>query len=119
MISYSAYKVAHLAGVLLVMLSLGSLFVSNALGKEGAAWRAYSAALNGIGMILVLVAGFGLMARLGVGFEGWLLLKILIWMALGAMIFISNRKPESGKVLFWVAFALAALSAYFAHYKPF
>lgn len=120
MISYQAYKILHLVGVFMVLLSLGGLVVLRGTGQEKSSpWWRLGAATNGIGLLLSLVAGFGLVARLGVGWPGWVLVKILIWLVLGGMVAVLGRAPESGRAVWWTALVLAAAAAYLANIKPF
>lgn len=119
--SYLVYKWIHLVGVFMVLVSFGGLVVVHSLAPANARWRRLGAITNGIGLAVVLVAGFGLMARLGLGatFPVWLLLKLLIWLLFGALMMVVGRKPELAGGLWWSSLILAALAAYLALYKPF
>ena len=57
--------------------------------------RGVLGAMHGIGLLISLVAGFGLMARLGVSFPGWAVAKIVIWLGLGAALAVPNRRPRA------------------------
>jgi hypothetical protein len=121
MISYFGYKVLHLAGVFLLLLSLGGLLVDRTVATAGTEWKRRLSILNGIGLILVLIAGFGLLARLGVPWpwQGWVFAKMVIWVLFGGLIVLVKRLRSGVSILWWVAFAAAVLAAYFANYKPF
>ena len=69
--------------------------------------------------MLALVAGFGLMARLGLSFDGWLITKLVIWLAFGGLLALMNRKPDSALVLIFVAIAMGSVAAYLGMVKPF
>lgn len=123
MISYSVYKVIHLSGVLMVFLALGaiaakSMVSANSLGD----FRRSIAVTHGIGLVLSLVGGFGLLARLGVahgGLPGWAYAKLAIWVALAACIGILPRKPNLARPLWFTIIFLGILAAYIAGSKPF
>lgn len=119
--SYFAYKWIHLVGVFMVLVSFGSLVVVHSLAPSDEKWRRLGAITNGIGLVVVLVAGFGLMARLGLStaFPVWLLLKLLIWLLFGVLMMVASRRSELAGVLWWSSLILAALAAYLALYKPF
>ncbi|HLV02717.1 MAG TPA: hypothetical protein VKZ59_15715 [Acidobacteriota bacterium] len=119
--SYFAYKWIHLVGVFMILLSFGGLVVVHSLAPSNAGWRRLGAITNGIGLLVVLVAGFGLMARLGLGaqFPVWLLLKLLIWLLFGAAMMVASRKVELASTLWWLSLVLAGAAAYLAIYKPF
>lgn len=123
MISYSVYKVIHLVGVMMVFLSLGGV-VANAVnaGTKTSAWRKPIAATHGIGLLLSLVGGFGLLARLGVvhgSLPGWVLAKLGIWTLFAVAIAALGRRPEFAKAGWAVLVILGAAAAYLAGSKPF
>ena len=117
MIPYHAYKLLHLVGVFLLLISLGGQLVHKDLGD----WRKYLKISHGIGLLLILIAGFGLLARLGIAWPWplWIHLKILVWVVLGLTPILLRSLPTSGKGLWWVVLALVAFAAYLANFKPF
>ena len=63
MLSVAAYKVVHIFGVLLLFVALGA-----ALGDGSR--RRLASMTHGIGLLIVLIAGFGALARLGIHSPG-------------------------------------------------
>lgn len=121
MITELGYKVLHLSGVFLVLLSLGSLIVMAAVGDRTMKWKGLFSALNGIGLLLIVVAGFGLLARLGVSWpwQGWVFLKMMVWLFFGASLTMVDRLRERALLLWWIALAAVIFSAYLGVFKPF
>jgi hypothetical protein len=122
MISYLGYKVLHLAGVFLLLLSLGGTAVlGSVLPEKRETWRRLLSIAHGLGILLLLIAGFGLLARLGASWpwQGWILLKLLLWVLLGALPVAARRLPDLAIPLWWVAFAAALAAGWLAVYKPF
>lgn len=76
-------------------------------------------ALSGVAGILVLIAGFGLQAKLQVGFPGWLLVKIVCWLALGALAGMPFRQPERARFWTIIFSAIAFVAVAMVYYKPF
>ncbi|MGE4130115.1 MAG: hypothetical protein AB7F86_00670 [Bdellovibrionales bacterium] len=123
MIPYSVYKIVHLVGILMVFTALGGL-IANAIGQQAKthAWRKPIAITHGVGLLLALVGGFGLLARLGVahnGLPGWIYAKLGIWLVFGALLGVVARKPEMAKGIWVVIVLLGGLAAYLAGSKPF
>ena len=123
MISYFAYKVIHLVGVLMVFLALGGVATNSINGNlKNHAWRKPVAMTHGLGLLLSLVGGFGLLARLGIvhgGLPGWALSKLGIWIVFATLIAVIPRKPQWAKVLWPIIIILGGLAAYLASSKPF
>ena len=122
MISLLVYKNLHLLGVFMILVALGGLIVQHmqATTRERV-WRKPVAITHGIGMVLVLVAGFGMLARLGITWPwpGWVIGKVIIWLVLGLLNAVIGRAPTLAKPLWWITIALAAIAAYLALNKPF
>jgi hypothetical protein len=76
--------------------------------------------VTGVAAILALVSGFGLHARLGGVWQGWVVTKAVVWLAL-LLILVRFRAGAVG----WPAgawlltFPAVALAIYMAVYKPF
>jgi len=122
---YNIYKVLHILGIALAFAAVGGVNVAviNGLTKATNSARKLGAAVHGIALFLLLVGGFGMLARLGMvqghAFPGWLWGKIVVWALLGVATVIPYRKPHLAKPLFIVTPLLAAVAAWLAIYKPF
>jgi hypothetical protein len=122
MIPLLIYKNLHLLGVFMFLVALGGLILQQIqLTTRDQVWRKPVAITHGIGMVLALVGGFGMLARLGIfwPWPGWVIAKIVIWLVLGVLVALIGRAPALAKPLWWTTIALAAIAAYLALNKPF
>ena len=112
--SYEFYKVLHLIGLVTLFASLGALTV---IPPER---RKPFIALHGTATLIMMVAGFGLIAKLGLmaNMGAWLYGKMLIWVVLGATPVILRKKPDMAFSILLFSLALGAISATLAIYKP-
>lgn len=119
----TVYKVIHLLGIMMLFLSFGGVIVYaiNGGARETNAWRKPAAITHGIGLLLALVGGFGLLARLGIGWPwpGWVIAKLIIWLIFAAVVGMAARRPAMGKALWWLLLILGGIAAYLAGAKPF
>ena len=124
MISLDVYWYAHMLGVALLILSVGGVALHAMSGgtKETSGGRAIAAASHGLGSLLILVAGFGMLARLELmsgGLPGWAWAKMAIWLTLALAFVVPYRRPELSKLVWFGAALLMLLAAILAHSKPF
>jgi hypothetical protein len=120
--SYQAYKVIHILGVLFVFAALGALMLASREGVERGGGRKLAGITHGIALLLVLVAGFGTLARLGLGSPAnwplWVWIKLAIWLVLGGIIVLIRRAPQLGTLLWWLLPLLGGIAAWAAIFKP-
>ena len=102
----------------MVFLAYGGLIARNIVGSQDPKMRKLGAITSGIGLVFILVGGFGLLHRLGYGFELWVIVKIVIWVILGAMIVVINRKPNLSKVFWWGTLVLGFIALLMVVLKP-
>jgi hypothetical protein len=120
-IPFLVYKTFHLVGVMLTVVALGGMAIHAANGgtRDQSLTRRLTTASHGLGLLLVLVAGFGMLARLGgTAGSGWVLIKLVIWLTLGAAAVVPYRRPQFARALFLIVPLLAALAAIVAITKP-
>ena len=120
------YKVIHIIGIILLMSALGGAVVRSMIpgAAEDRATRKMLAMLHGVGAFLVLLGGFGMLARLGImagggSFPAWLWVKLVIWGILAVALAIPRRRPALARPLLYSLPILGGLAAYMAIYKPF
>lgn len=123
MIPYAVYKAVHYLGIFVLVAALGA-----ALGRRLGAdlpdpLARRFAVIHGTALFLVLLGGFGMLARLGVDhgaiFPGWVWAKLGVWSVLGGVLFVAARRPAASPGLLAAAPLLAALAGYLAFSKPF
>lgn len=124
MLPYSFYKIVHILGIALTLVALGGMTVHALNGglKAANAARKQLIAMHGFGVFLILLGGFGLLARIGFahgsGFPLWLWVKLGLWTAFAVIAALPYRKPDAGKALLLALPVLAAAAAAMAVYKP-
>lgn len=118
--STSAYTVLHLLGAFLAFLTLGGLVLHTLNGgtKESNRGRRLTGITFGVGMLLVLISGFALLARGHYGFPLWVWLKVAVWLVVGALPAFIPRFPRCATFLWWLVPLLGALAAWLCLYKP-
>ena len=124
MLSHAFYNLVHVIGIILAMLALGGasiLAMATPAGATPRPTRRLLAILHGVGVFLVLLGGFGMLARLGItqgGFPGWIWVKLAVWAVVAAALFLPRRYPAIAKPLLLALPVLGGLAAYMAIYKP-
>jgi len=109
-----AYYLVH---VVCAFLLVGVTFQAFAAPKPEN--RKRSMMLGGILSLLLLVAGFGLLAKLQLGMPGWIVLKLVAWIGLSALGGLAFRRPDKAGGLAVVAAVLIAVAVYAVYAKPF
>jgi hypothetical protein len=115
MFPYHFYKFFHIAGLSLLVAGLFLIvahFYQNP--NPDKSLRKTGFLLHGAGLLLVLVSGFGMLARLGpaaAGLPQWVLVKIGIWISLGVIVAFIKRKAEHQRL--WTSLIIGLLLAAF------
>lgn len=110
--SYELYKVAHILGLTLVVLSLGGimLYAINGGTKATNSFRKGAMITHGIGLLLLLVAGFGMLAKRGIhGVPAWVGGKLVIWLIFGALVGLAYKQQLAKRL--WVAVPILVVVA--------
>jgi hypothetical protein len=114
------YKTVHLVGMFLLFTALGSM-IQRAADGEGRSKLA--GASHGIALLLLLVAGFGAMAKLGLSHDwawpAWVWAKLAIWLLLGAApVLIRRGGARLATLWWWLLPVIGGLAGYLALAKP-
>ena len=117
MLALSFYKVLHLFGIMLMLSALGAAIAG--AGEASPRLKKLAGIAHGVALLIVLVGGFGMLARLGMG-SGWPLwvwLKLVIWLIFGAATVFVRKAGEKAGWLLVALPVLAAVSAWLALYR--
>ncbi len=117
--NYETYRIIHFIGLFTLMFAFGSLFTGEKTTKAQAIG-------HGIGLILILLGGFGMQAKLkdaytavyGSSFPTWLILKFVIWVIFGGCMVLAKRRVIKGAAAWVLIIAIGSASAYLALKKP-
>lgn len=113
---FTFYKLLHMIGLVSLFLGIGGMI---SYSKGTSPFKGLIGAFHGIGLVLILVGGFGISAKLHYGFPTWMIIKLVIWVALAAMIPLAKREVLKGAALWSVVLILGTLAAYLGIMKPF
>lgn len=123
MLSFQLYNVVHIVGIIFLMAGLGGMALSaGAVASETRSARRFAMVFHGIGAFLILLGGFGMLARLGIvqgmSWPGWVWGKAIIWGILGIAVIFPFRFRRTALPLMLLLPVLGGLAAYLAIYKP-
>ena len=104
------YRLLHFSGVFTLLFAFGSMFTGKSSTKGAGIG-------HGIGLLLILVSGFGMQAVYQLGFPTWLIIKLVIWIALGGALVLAKRRLVTGVAAWVLIIALALCAAYLGRLK--
>lgn len=122
--SYVAYKLIHFLGIftLITVLSLAAAHALRGGRRADLPHRRLLMTLHGLAVFLILLGGFGMLARMGIvqsGLPGWIHAKLGIWVALAAGVMLPWAGPRYARALLVVGPLLAVAAGATALLKPF
>lgn len=104
----------------MLFMGYGALLARSLAASDNVSVRKLGSMTSGIGLLLILIAGFGMISKLGHSFTApWLILKMIIWLALGGVIVLINRKPALAKTLWWSILGLGTVAAVMVYFIRF
>jgi xanthine/uracil/vitamin C permease (AzgA family) len=114
------YNFLHIVGILMIFIGFGGILAYSMIENAPKKVRKLGAITSGIGLFIVLVAGFGLLAKLPqYDYDTPLILgKMLIWLILGGLTAAAIRLPKLAGVLWWVVLALGGIAVWLIYYGP-
>jgi len=109
--SYTTYKIIHLIGVAMIAIGIGGMLA-------GGNNRRTFAIFQGIGLLVMLVSGFGILAKLGLRFPHFAIVKTVLWVVIGMlpMIFRKLKAPLFVSIL--ILLTLVGVMAWLGVVKP-
>lgn len=121
---YAIYKLTHLFGIFVLIITLVLPCMHLLMGGTRADFprRRTLTIVHGVASFLVLLGGFGMLARLGIvqsGLPNWILAKLTIWLVLSAALTLALRTTAGARAVLVGTPLLALLAAAVAIYKPF
>lgn len=120
---YDFYKVLHLLAILVLFTSMGGLAMvtlRDGTDEEKKVARKPLIILHGVALLVIFVAGFGLMAKLKMmqnGWPGWIFGKLGVWLVLGGAVALLKR--PMGIISYVLLPLVGGLGAWLAVTKPF
>ncbi|MBL9153776.1 MAG: hypothetical protein JNK37_14880 [Verrucomicrobiales bacterium] len=103
------YKIIHVIGLITLFTGIGGFLT---YGAANAPRAKMVGILHGVGLLLLLVSGFGMTGKMGIGFPAWIIVKLVIFLILGALLAVAKRGRVSPRGAIVTALALGFVAAY-------
>lgn len=119
------YKLIHFAGIFMLFVSLGGLTLHAINGGDKASntGRKLVAISHGVSLLLVLLGGFGALAKIpnamANGVPIWIWIKLVLWLVLGGLLVVPYKLPKLARPLWLLLPVVGLAAAAVAIYKPF
>jgi hypothetical protein len=109
--AYTTYQIIHLVGLAALAIGMGGMLANGNNRKLFAIWQ-------GVGLLVVLVAGFGMLAKGKLGMPHFAIVKTILWVVVAALPVILRKlkAPLSAGILAFLA--LVGILAWLGVTKP-
>lgn len=106
------YHFIHLIGLIFVFIGFGGLLSQDG-ARKAMMW-------HGIGLVISLVSGFGMLAKMGImgSMPVWVWIKIALWLVLGFLPVLAKRRVLPAKGVVLIAAIVGACLGYLGYFKP-
>ena len=113
--SIQVYHFLHVFSVFLLLR-----FTFKAFAAPRPELKSRTMMVTGILSLVVVVAGFGLLSKLGYSFlSGWVIIKFVAWLGIAAMGGIVFRQPSKAGIFGLIVTVLVGVAVYAVYFKPF
>ena len=112
--SITVYHILHVTAAFLLA---GFTFMACATASTGK--NKALMAVTGILSLLMLVGGFGLLAKLHCGFPGWAIVKLAAWLVLSGAAGFAYKRPAKAGVAMGSAIMAIVIAILMVYLKPF
>jgi len=106
------YQVLHVVAMILLVA-----FTFQAFAQPDPRNRKRILMLTGIFATVMLIAGFGLLSVLKIGFPAWIFIKLICWFGLAGLGGMAYRMPNRIPMLTGVAIVLVGLAVAAVYFK--
>jgi hypothetical protein len=118
--SYLILLVLHVVGALYLFLGLGAMISQRVdgadAGSEGV--RKLAGMTHGLALLVILIAGFGILGVQGYDLGLWVWLKLALWLFFGGVIVLVRRMPHLSRTFWWLLPLVAGIAVYLCEAKP-
>jgi hypothetical protein len=108
---YTTYKIIHLIGIAALAIGIGGMMA-------GGNQRKMFSILQGVALLVMLVSGFGLLAKLHLGFPHFAMVKTGLWLLIGVMPVILRRLRVPLAAGIAISLTLVGIMAWLGVVKP-
>ncbi|MEO6787380.1 MAG: hypothetical protein ABI318_14710 [Chthoniobacteraceae bacterium] len=107
----TSYKIIHITGIALLAIGTGGRLA-------GGERRKSFAVAQGLGLLVMLVSGFGLLARLHLGYPPFAIVKTVLWVLIAMLpvLFRKLKTPLAAEIL--IVLILVGVMTYLGLMKP-
>ena len=108
---YTTYKIIHLVGIAALAIGLGGMMA-------GGNNRKVFSILQGLALLVMLVSGFGLLARLHLGYPHFAIAKTVLWVVIGITPMFVRRFRVPLVAALIISLTLIGIMAWLGVVKP-
>lgn len=108
---YTTYKIIHLLGISILGLGVGGMMAAGANRKT-------FALCQGVGLLVMLVSGFGLLAKLKLGYPPFAIVKTVLWLMIGMLPLLFRKLKLPVGVSIVISLTLVGILAWLGVLKP-
>ncbi len=108
---YAFYKIIHLVGLAILAIGLGGMVAESSN-------RRTFVMLQGIALLILLVSGFGILAKLKLGFPHFAMVKAVLWLVIGMLPLIFRKLKIRICFAITISILLITIAAWLGVTKP-
>ena len=105
------YKIIHLTGIAAIALGVGGMMA-------GGSNRKPFAICQGVGLLVMLVSGFGLLAKLHLGYPHFAIVKTVLWVVIAILPMLARRLKLPLAAAMLISLTLVGIMAWLGVMKP-
>ena len=108
---YTTYQIIHLVGLAALAIGTGGMMANGNNRKLFAIWQ-------GVGLLVILVAGFGMLAKGKLGLPHFAIVKLILWVVVAVMPMILRKLKAPLSIAILVSLTLVGILAWLGVAKP-